>query len=129
MCDHVLRKYKLFAHYAIKTTDKHTTEASLDFSFARIWFIRNAKINRCHSLNKGVMTTTFNLASSYLEEEALLHKHFNFILYVVDLDCVHTMPAQFENGRKIDSKNSFLDFNAEEKYLHTKNRSVSIQKR
>ena len=39
------------------------------------------------------------------------------------------MPAQFENGRKIDSKNSFLDFDAEEKYLHTKNRPVSIQKR
>ena len=46
-----------------------------------------------------------------------------------DLDCVHTMPAHFENGRKIDSKNSFLDFDAEEKYLHTKNRPVSIQKR
>ena len=39
------------------------------------------------------------------------------------------MPAQFENGRKIDSKNPFLDFDAEEKYLHTKNRPVSIQKR
>ena len=46
-----------------------------------------------------------------------------------DLDCVHTMPAQFENGRKIDSKNSFLDFDAKEKYLHPKNRPVSIQKR
>ena len=42
---------------------------------------------------------------------------------------VHTMPAQFENSRKIDSKNSFQDFDAEEKYLHTKNRPVSIQKR
>ena len=39
------------------------------------------------------------------------------------------MPEQFENGRKIDSKNSFLDFDAEEKYLHPKNRPVSIQKR
>ena len=38
------------------------------------------------------------------------------------------MPAQFESGRKIDSKNSFLDFDAEEKYLHTKNRPVSIIK-
>ena len=37
------------------------------------------------------------------------------------------MPAQFENGTKIDSKNSFLDFDAEEKYLHTKNRPVSIR--
>ena len=39
------------------------------------------------------------------------------------------MPAQFENGRKIDSKNSFLDFDAKEKYLHRKNRPVSIQRR
>ena len=39
------------------------------------------------------------------------------------------MPAQFENGRKFDSKNSFLDFDAKEKYLHRKNRPVSIQKR
>ena len=39
------------------------------------------------------------------------------------------MPAQFENGRKIDSKNSFLDFDAKEKYIHPKNRPVSIQKR
>ena len=30
---------------------------------------------------------------------------------------------------KIDSKKSFLDFDAKEKYLHTKNRPVSIQKR
>ena len=85
MCDHVLRKYKLFAHYAIKTTAKQTTEASLDFSFARIRFIRNAKINRCHSLSEEVMTTNLSLASSYLAEEALLHKHFKFILHIVDL--------------------------------------------
>ena len=39
------------------------------------------------------------------------------------------MPAQFENGRKFDSKNSFLDFDAKEKYLRRKNRPVSIQKR
>ena len=39
------------------------------------------------------------------------------------------MPAQFENGRKFDSKNSLLDFDAKEKYLHPKNRPVSIQKR
>ena len=26
-----------------------------------------------------------------------------------DLDCVHTMPAQFENGRKFDDKNSLQD--------------------
>ena len=39
------------------------------------------------------------------------------------------MPAQFENGRKFDSKNSLLDFDAKEKYLRPKNRPVSIQKR
>ena len=38
-----------------------------------------------------------------------------FIIMFIFLDCVHTMPAQFENGRKIDSKNSFLDFDAKEK--------------
>ena len=42
---------------------------------------------------------------------------------------VRTMPAQFENGRKFDSKNSLQDFDAKEKYLHPKNRPVSIQKR
>ena len=42
---------------------------------------------------------------------------------------VHTIPAQFENGRKFDSKNSLQDFDAKEKYLHPKNRPVSIQKR
>ena len=42
---------------------------------------------------------------------------------------VHTIPAQFENGRKFDSKNSLQDFDAKEKYLHSKNRPVSIQKR
>ena len=39
------------------------------------------------------------------------------------------MPAQFENGRKFDSKNSLQDFDATEKYLHPKNQPVSIQKR
>ena len=38
------------------------------------------------------------------------------------------MPAKFENGRKFDSKNSLQDFDAKEKYLHPKNRPVSIQK-
>ena len=42
---------------------------------------------------------------------------------------VHTMPEQFENGRKFDSKNSLQDFDAKEKYRHPKNRSVSFQKR
>ena len=42
---------------------------------------------------------------------------------------VHTMPEQFENGRKFDSKNSLQDFDAKEKYLHPKDRSVSFQKR
>ena len=41
----------------------------------------------------------------------------------------HTIPAQFENGRKFDSKNSLQVFDAKEKYLHPKNRPVSIQKR
>ena len=45
-----------------------------------------------------------------------------------NLDCVHTMPAQFENGRKFDSKSLLQDFDAKEKYLHPKNRPVSIQK-
>ena len=39
------------------------------------------------------------------------------------------MPEQFENGRIFYSKNSLQDFDAEEKYLHPKNRPVSIQKR
>ena len=39
------------------------------------------------------------------------------------------MPAHFENDRKFDSKNSFLDFDAKEKFIRRKNRPVSIQKR
>ena len=39
------------------------------------------------------------------------------------------MPQQFENGRKLDGKNSLQDFDAKEVYLHHKNRSVSFQKR
>ena len=39
------------------------------------------------------------------------------------------MPAQFENGWKFDGKESLQDFDAKEKYLHPKNRPVSIQKR
>ena len=39
------------------------------------------------------------------------------------------MPEQFENGRKLDGKNSLQDFDAKEVYLHPKNRSVSFQKR
>ena len=39
------------------------------------------------------------------------------------------MPAHFENGRKFDSNNSLQDFDAKEKYLHPKNRPVSIHKR
>ena len=41
---------------------------------------------------------------------------------------IHTIPAQFENGRNFDIKNSLQDFDAKEKYLHPKNRLVSIQK-
>ena len=41
---------------------------------------------------------------------------------------VHTIPEQFENGRKSDGKNSLQDFDAKEMYLHSKNRSVSFQK-
>ena len=37
------------------------------------------------------------------------------------------MLAQFENGRKFDCKKSLQDFDAKEKYLHPKNRPVSIQ--
>ena len=39
------------------------------------------------------------------------------------------MPEQFENGRKLDGKNSLQSFGAKEVYLHPKNRSVSFQKR
>ena len=39
------------------------------------------------------------------------------------------MPEQFENGRKLDGKNSSQGFDAKEAYLHPKNRSVSFQKR
>ena len=34
-----------------------------------------------------------------------------------ELDCVHTMPAQFKNGRKFDSKNSLQDFDAKQKMI------------
>ena len=39
------------------------------------------------------------------------------------------MPEQFENGRKLDGKNSLQDFDAKEVCLHPKSRSVSFQKR
>ena len=39
------------------------------------------------------------------------------------------MPAYFENGRKFEGKKSLQDSDAKEKYLHPKNRPVSIQKR
>ena len=45
------------------------------------------------------------------------------------LDCVHTMPAHFENGRKLDGKDSLQGFDAKEVCLHPKNLSVSFQKR
>ena len=41
------------------------------------------------------------------------------------------MPAQFENGRKFDSKNAVQDFDAKEKYLHPRmdqSRSKSVEK-
>ena len=39
------------------------------------------------------------------------------------------MPAQFENGRKFDDKNSLQDLMPKNSsYLHSKNRPVSIQK-
>ena len=31
---------------------------------------------------------------------------------------IHTMPKQFENGGKFDSKNSLQDFDAKDLYLH-----------
>ena len=40
---------------------------------------------------------------------------------------VHTIRAQFENGRKFDSKNSLQDFDAKEKYLH-QSKSKSVKK-
>ena len=39
------------------------------------------------------------------------------------------MPEQFENGRKLDGKDSLQGFDAKEVYLHPKNLSVSFQKR
>ena len=39
------------------------------------------------------------------------------------------MPEQFENGRKLDGKDSLQGFDAKEVCLHPKNRSVSFQKR
>ena len=57
-----------------------------------------------------------------------LTKNFACIL-ACHSDCVHTIPARFENSRKFDSKNSLQDFHAKRKYLHPKNRPVSIQKR
>ena len=39
------------------------------------------------------------------------------------------MPEQFENGRILDGKNSLQGSDAKEVCLHTKNRSVSCQKR
>ena len=39
------------------------------------------------------------------------------------------MPEQFENGRKLDGKDSFQGFDAKEVCLHPKNLSVSFQKR
>ena len=38
------------------------------------------------------------------------------------------MLEQFENGRKLDGKNSLQGFDAKEMYLHPKNLSVSFQK-
>ena len=42
---------------------------------------------------------------------------------------VHTMPEQFENDRKFDSKKTLHDFDAKEMYLRSMNRSVSFQQR
>ena len=42
---------------------------------------------------------------------------------------VHTIPKNFENGRKLDGKNSLQDFDAKEVYLYPKNRPASFQKR
>ena len=39
------------------------------------------------------------------------------------------MPEQFENGTKLDGKNSMEGFDAKVVCLHPKNRSVSFQKR
>ena len=42
---------------------------------------------------------------------------------------VHTIPEQFENGKKLGGKNSSQDVDAKEVYLHPKNLPVSFQKR
>ena len=41
---------------------------------------------------------------------------------------VHTIPEQFENGRNLDSEISLQHFDAKDAYLHPKGRSVSFQK-
>ena len=38
------------------------------------------------------------------------------------------IPEQFENGRKLDDKNSLQGFDAKEVYRHPNNRSVSFKK-
>ena len=38
------------------------------------------------------------------------------------LASVHTIPEQFENGKKLDGKNSLQDFDAKEMYRHPMNR-------
>ena len=76
--------------------------------------------------------------------------HFLPTVLMVFLDCVHTMPAHFENDEKCDGsiiwasvhtmpeqfenggnltvRNSLQDFDAKKMYLHPKNQSVSCHK-
>ena len=43
-------------------------------------------------------------------------------------ECVHTMPAHFENCRKGDGINSLQNLDARKMYLRPKNRPVLLQK-
>ena len=54
--------------------------------------------------------------------------NFNNAFLICLLDCVHTIPEQFENGRNLDRKNLLQHFNAKEAYLHPKGRSVLFRK-
>ena len=89
-----------------------------------------ARLGRCLLGNRSIFWRTTQLANRlYFTVSMRFPKFRNIKMAFHNLDCVHTIPAHFENGRKFDSKNSLQDFDAKEKYLHPKNRPVSIQKR
>ena len=62
---------------------------------------------------------------SITDELAKDHNKINSCIYeyssTKDLDCVHSMPEQFENGNKFDYEKSLQDIDAKEMFLHPKN--------